>query len=440
MQHNQLKNIFNKSLVVLFSVVVILSTAFSCSLPTNFFGSQTQTTLGILKQDPDVRSDGFVRANSVTGVDGKVETQGLSKVSVVKFVRHSKDELFIITKEKGMFKSTDAAVNWSRMYIIPVDSTNGDNNTRSKENSSKISQNDALIINDIAVDPLDSKNIYVALSDNKVGKIYKSSDGGDTWREIFKEVSNNVAVNLITINPLNNKQVYAVLAEGAVIKSLDAGDTWQKIRNFRDVPIQMGFVPEFNNLFFLLFNRNGLAFSTDGGDVWELQNLTKTPSEIGENQPRDTLDFGFVQNSSFGRYEKIVPVTTGITLDQATKKPIPTNANRPWILIADRQIWVSQNGGVNFTKLILPAQDEQLSLYDIAYNPQVGLNNLYVSINNKLFITNNRGQSWNTQDQINLSPEIGNISQIIIEPENPNIVYLSLIDKKFSRQNGFFGF
>jgi hypothetical protein len=57
-----------------------------------------------------------------------------------------------------------------------------------------------------------------------------------------------------------------------------------------------------------------------------------------------------------------------------------------------------------------------------------------------LFITTNQGQSWNTQDNVNLSSPTGNISQIIVEKENNQIIYLGLIDPKAKRQKGLFVF
>lgn len=436
------KNIFfRRFLVICFSAISVLGTAFSCSLPTGFGIGQTQaTTLGLLKRDSEIREEGFVRANSVVNVDGQNDSQGLSKISISKIYRFDKENLFILTKEKGIFKTEDSAFNWKRIYIVPVDSKNSDNNAKTKENASKIAQNDKLIINDFAVDPADKQNIFLALSENNVGKIYQSKDGGSSFKEIYKEVSQNIGVSLIAIDPVDTQKVYAVLEKGALIKSLDGGQTWQKIRSFKDTPIQIGFVPEFGQAFFLLFATDGLAFSNNSGETWELQKLSKDKSEIGENQPKDNFDISFTQASIFGKYEKIIPVTTGFSFDYDSKRVTKSQNSKSWILIADRQIWVSGNNGQNFKKLVLPAQREQLNIYDVNYNPQVGLSELYVSINNKLFTTQNQGSSWNTQDQINLSGELGNISQILVDSDNPSIVYLALADKKYSRQNGFLSF
>jgi hypothetical protein len=420
------KTVFLRTGVVIFTSICILGTAFSCSLPGNLLGSKPQITLGILKKDPNVKNDGFVRANSLTSFDNQVDNQGLSGVSVNKLVRYDKDTLFAVTTGKGIIKTTDAGVNWKRMFFFPINSTNSDEKAKTKENTAKIAANDALIVNDLAVDPRNSKKIFAALTEGGVGKIYESIDSGDTFKEIYKEVSDKITVNLVAVDPVETEKIYAVLSGGALIKSTDGGQTWQKIRSFGEVPIQLGFVPEFGKIIYLLFATGGLAFSKDNGETWESQQLSKLASNIGETQNKDKFDIPFVENSVFGKYEKVVPVTTGFSFDYDRKIVAQGRTDKPWILVADRQIWVADDISKSFSKLILPAQQEQLGIYDVTYNAKVGLNNLAVSIGNKLFISSNRGNSWDTRDNINLSGTLGNIRQILVDPENPDLVYLAL--------------
>lgn len=432
--------IYTRISIVILTIVAILGTASSCSIP-GFFNSTTAaaTTYGLIKKDPGVRADGFVRANAVVGLDGNTDNQGLSNLSATKIVRINKDKLYILTKEKGLFRTQNGGQTWSRIYLIPVGSSNSDTNNRNKEINTQIAQNDALIITDFAVDILQPQVLYIAVTEGNFGKIYQSLDEGNNFKEIYSEVEQNIPVLFLAIDPLNSSNIFAILQEGALLRTTDSGLSWEKVRSFKDTPVQIGFVPEFNNLFFVLFASDGLAFSKDTGATWEILALTKAPSEIGENQPKDGLDISFSQNAKFGKYEKIVPITAGITYTTDGKITNPSGKNT-WLLIADKQMWYSQNAGNDFKKLVLPLQSEQANIYDIAFDPNSGLNRILASVDNRLFITTNQGKSWNTQDNINLSNPIGNISQILIEKENTEIIYLTLINPKATRNNGLFSF
>jgi photosystem II stability/assembly factor-like uncharacterized protein len=359
---------------------------------------------------------------------------------VLKIERISKDLLFSLTKQKGLFKSSNGGQIWQRIYLIPVGSTNSDARAKTQEINNQIAANDKIQITDFAIDPNNEKVIYLSVTENRLGKIYQSLDQGITFKEVYSEVQNDIEVLFLTVDPLNSNNIFAILEKGALLRSLDSGLTWEKVRSFKDTPVQIGFVPEFDKLFFVLFQDDGLAYSNDLGDTWVTQKLTKSGSSIGESQPKDSLDLGFGGKATFGKYEKLIPVTAGILVDKATSKITNPTAKKPWILLADKQIWYSQNSGEDFTKLALPLQSEQANIYDVAADPNSGLSRIIASIDSRLFITTNQGQSWNTQDNVNLSSPTGNISQIIVEKENNQIIYLGLIDPKAKRQKGLFVF
>jgi|688.fasta_scaffold09067_13 photosystem II stability/assembly factor-like uncharacterized protein len=437
---NLSKIFWQRILIVIFTSITILGTAASCSIPFVSNQAKPTTVYGVLKNDPAVRSDGFVRANAVLQPDGSTDNQGLSGLSVLKIERISKDLLFSLTKQKGLFKSSNGGQIWQRIYLIPVGSTNSDARAKTQEINNQIAANDKIQITDFAIDPNNEKVIYLSVTENRLGKIYQSLDQGITFKEVYSEVQNDIEVLFLTVDPLNSNNIFAILEKGALLRSLDSGLTWEKVRSFKDTPVQIGFVPEFDKLFFVLFQDDGLAYSNDLGDTWVTQKLTKSGSSIGESQPKDSLDLGFGGKATFGKYEKLIPVTAGILVDKATSKITNPTAKKPWILLADKQIWYSQNSGEDFTKLALPLQSEQANIYDVAADPNSGLSRIIASIDSRLFITTNQGQSWNTQDNVNLSSPTGNISQIIVEKENNQIIYLGLIDPKAKRQKGLFVF
>ncbi|MFQ5702106.1 MAG: WD40/YVTN/BNR-like repeat-containing protein, partial [Acidobacteriota bacterium] len=126
----------------------------------------------------------------------------------------------------GVYKSTDGGRTWKNVGL-------------------KHSEH----IGKIVVDPWDSKVVYVAAQGPLWSKggdrgLYKTTDGGDTWRRIL-EIDDYTGVTDVVVDPTNPEILFAAayqrqrhvwtLIDGgpgsAIYKSTDAGATWTKLEN-----------------------------------------------------------------------------------------------------------------------------------------------------------------------------------------------------------------
>ncbi len=104
-------------------------------------------------------------------------------------------------------------------------------------------------IGKIAIDPRDSNVVFVAAqgplwSAGGERGLYKTTDGGKTWKAVIT-ISENTGVTDVVIDPSNPNTMYAASwqrrrhfytlinggPESAIYKSIDGGDTWAKLKS-----------------------------------------------------------------------------------------------------------------------------------------------------------------------------------------------------------------
>lgn len=175
----------------------------------------------------------------------------------------------------GLYKSTDAGDNWMK---VGLDST---------EHIAKI-----------VIDPANSNTIYVAApgplwSDSPHRGLYKSTDGGKTWDKILF-ISNKAGCADVSVDPSNPQIVYATTWEfrrtpysfnsggggSGIYKSSDGGKTWKELskglppKPFGRVALAVAPSASTNLLAIVESAETGLYISADGGESWKQQSAT----------------------------------------------------------------------------------------------------------------------------------------------------------------------
>ena len=128
------------------------------------------------------------------------------------------------SEERGLYRSTDGGQNWQR--VIAKDENTG--------------------ASDVEIDPSNPDVVYASMwevregpwedgnrHDGSGGGLFKSTDGGSTWRQLSIGLPNDLAQIYVAIAPSNSKRLYATLSTAAgklnVYRSDDAGDSWARI-------------------------------------------------------------------------------------------------------------------------------------------------------------------------------------------------------------------
>ena len=110
--------------------------------------------------------------------------------------------------------------------------------------------------------------------------IFKTSDGGITWNQLLSTANNSdfINVNRIIVDPQNPDILLACTNSGiqqssrftAIMRSVDGGQTWDKVFSHGYPAVQqLIYKPGDFNVQYAAFNRNGVLKSTDAGLTWQ---------------------------------------------------------------------------------------------------------------------------------------------------------------------------
>ena len=178
-----------------------------------------------------------------------------------------------ISYGNGMYKSLDGGKTWKHIGL-----------------------EDTRQIADILVDPHDANLVYVAALGHSYGPnaergVFRSTDGGATWKKILYKDENTGAIDL-AFDPQNSKTIYAALWQtrrppwnvyppsngpgSGLYKSTDGGDNWTQLTNGLPTEglgrIGVTVAPTDSNRVYALVDakKGGLFRSDDAGQTWRL--------------------------------------------------------------------------------------------------------------------------------------------------------------------------
>ena len=167
--------------------------------------------------------------NSPNSIPGIWTTQGPGnlggRVNTIAVNPKNENIIFIGFSHGGAYRTLDGGKTWTAIF---------DNET-------------TLYISDIAIDPVDTRKIYIATGDHSGGfycgqgnGIYKSIDNGDTWKNIG--LNETRVLSEIMIDYQNPQFIYAASLgysyekneHRGLYKSIDGGTNWNKILYIND--------------------------------------------------------------------------------------------------------------------------------------------------------------------------------------------------------------
>ena len=178
--------------------------------------------------------------------------------------------LWIPNETRGVYRSIDGGKNWERILYV----------------------SDKAGAGDLVMDPNNPRILYASTwqmkrngyrmdSGGPDSKLFKSTDGGDSWTEISGKAGlpdTPWGIVGITVSPLNSNRIWAIIeaADGGVFRSDDGGESWKKINENRALRQRAWY---YSRIYADTQNEDKVyvmnvsyGVSTDGGKTFTLKN------------------------------------------------------------------------------------------------------------------------------------------------------------------------
>jgi len=211
------------------------------------------------------------------------------------------------------------------------------------------------------IHPFDGRIIYASGVWQNRGKIFKSFDAGANWEEIYTTASVGPLVISLAIDKRNPEIVYAGTSDNQIIKTSDGGNSWKNIFVAQNPVTKIVLDHKNSNLLYGITQGAGIIRSADGGRSFE--SISNGPkSELRGNQsffaletdPRNTGwvylagGAGILRSKDAGEtWEKIQILSNPQTFPVRALAISPSNPNQI-IYGAAQAAYRSLDGGVNW--------------------------------------------------------------------------------------------
>ncbi len=132
-------------------------------------------------------------------------------------------------EERGVYRSKDGGKSWEKILY----------------------ESDKAGAVDLILDPNNARIVYASTweikrngyrmdSGGSGSHLWKSTDGGDNWKQITNHPglpTGVLGIIGVTVSPLNSEKIWAIIEakDGGVFRSEDGGETWTKINENRDL-------------------------------------------------------------------------------------------------------------------------------------------------------------------------------------------------------------
>jgi len=286
--------------------------------------------------------------------------------SILKFVFDPVDaqKIYLGTEGQGMYVSRNNGDTWEKTKIASGN------------------------VWDIAVDADDSQIVYAAVFASKIGRVYKTQDGGENWEIIFTDAIPERPIYNILIDWYNHENLIVTTGWGGVIKSEDQGKTWAKLS---ELPAPAGRLQMDED------NSQIMWYATPSQGIFKTENAGVAWQEIALAGLKD-----FQGGANIYQLER-------------DKK------DKTFYLATSYGLLISKDGGTTWAPIQTLTPFASLPILAVAVNPEDS-SELFFVAGDTVYKSVNQSESW----QVRRVYTGQAIRSVLYHPKNTQIIYLGV--------------
>ncbi|HEX8282595.1 MAG TPA: YCF48-related protein [Pyrinomonadaceae bacterium] len=283
-------------------------------------------------------------------------------------------------------------------------------------------------VRSLVIDPQDPTRLYFGTID---GQIYTSGDAGETWSRVAGFNRPGLLIDNLIVDPRDSKVIYVAAHRhkeaGGFFKTADGGRTWREAEQLKGDGIHSLTQSSKNPDLLLAGTNRGIWRSADGGDRWELLNTAATPGLINiESLAVDPRDADVIYAGTWYLPYKTTDggqtwsiTKTGI-IDDSDIFAIEIDDSNPDHVIASAcsGIYETRNAGATWRKVNgIPSQSRRTrSILQNPGRPET----IYAGTTEGFWMSTNGGTDW----KVTTNRQSFEVNAIAVHPTHPDVVYI----------------
>lgn len=300
----------------------------------------------------------------------------------------------------------------------------------------------------LVVDPNDPQRFYFGTLD---GQIYTSSDGGQQWSLLVNFNRPKLFIDNIIVDPRNSRTIYVAghrhTEPGGFFKSTDGGRSWRESTELRGEAVHSIFQAEGNRDVLIAGTSSGVYRSENAGESWTHLPTTGMINLNVESLAVDPRNVDMIYAGTWHRPYKSTDggrswrlIKNGL-IDDSDVFALDIDPRDPNHIIASAcsGIYDSHNAGEQWRKVQgIPSQSRRTRA--IMQHPSIS-GVVYAGTTEGFWRSANGGASWTLTTSKQLE-----VNSIAVHPRNPDIVYIGTNNygvmmsrdggKSFAQSNG----
>jgi photosystem II stability/assembly factor-like uncharacterized protein len=308
-------------------------------------------------------------------------------------------------------------------------------------------------VNAIAVHPTNRNIIYIGVAQ---GGVWRSDDGGNTWRNLTDSLAAQY-VGCLTIDPNAPDTIYLGTGEEyfagrtlggvGVYRSTDGGNTWRLFGSsvFSGRRINEIVIDPTNRNKWILSTDDGIYITTDGGSTFT-RTLSETVSALRIHPTNSNILWaargsvgghpsnGVYRSTDGGStWTLIGALPNGTNIGRVELDICRSNPNVVWVIFSHRfvpgvsdgihSVWKTTDGGAQWTQVTTLTDRSWQTWYNLVMRVDPNNPNIAYAGAIALWRTTDGGQTWT---RINPQDNVGHVDQhaLAFDPSDSARIYI----------------